>query len=191
MEQGRPFFPEPQRIGGRDERAVGQLAGPDLHFLSLRHLDQVEARVEADGHRRRSDPAPGGRELARIDGEPARGEKIAEGCRAVEQRLAQRALLLARNAGHDEHAGLLEQLARRRRDARRLGLLEMGGVRERHLRIAFVDAAPRERIEAAGETKLIAAPHPEHVAVLPQEHHRRCRTHHGAAPSLAHRLPIP
>ena len=176
MQQGCARLPAPQRLGGEDPFAHGQFARPDLRLLSLRKLDQVEARIEADGHRLGSHPAPRFRELPRVDAQTVAREEVAERGRRRpgEQRLADFFSLLPRDplrAGHRQNARLLEQLACGRRHAGRLGGVERLAVLKGHGCILDVDSTARKCVEARRKAELLAAPHPEHAPICPDQHH--------------------
>ncbi len=111
VQERGPRLPARERVGGANPFAVGELAGPDHRFLPLRHLDQVEARVEAHRRHRRCHPAAGGQEVARVDREVVSGEEGAEprGLARLVPRRLRRGGLHARQPLAPRVAGPLDQ----------------------------------------------------------------------------------
>ena len=180
MEQRRARFPPPQCLQRLDPFAVGQLAGPDFGNFARRQVHQIEARVEADGHRGGRDPAAGWSEPARVEAEAVPGEELAErfrplaGLRPPEQGLAHGLAFLARylaGAWNRQDPGLLEQLPGRRDDAGRLRRPERLAAVQGHRRVLHVDAAAGKGVEPPGELQLIASPDPEDGSVLADQDH--------------------
>jgi len=127
MEQGGAFLPPPERRLGTDPLAVHQLAGPHLGDLSGGELGHVERAVESHRQRGRGHPPSGWREGPRVHGEPVCREEVREGAflgprhLTAEQQLARGPARFGWNAGRargEQHARLLEQLARGRRRCR-------------------------------------------------------------------------
>ncbi len=180
MEQRRPPFPPPQCLLRLDPFAVGQLAGPDLGNFARWQVHQIEARVEADGHRRGRDPAARRGEPARVEPEPVPGKKLAErdrafaGLRPPEQGLAHGLAFLAgyvASTRDRQDPGFLEQLAGRRDDAGRLRRPERFAAVQGHRRVLHVDTPAGKCVEAAGELQLIASPDPEDRPVFADQDH--------------------
>ena len=97
-----------------------------------------------------------------------------------------------RGAGHGEHAGLLEQLARGGDHAGSLRGAEGFPTVHGHAGILDVHAPAWKSVEAAGKLELVAAADPKHVSAFADEDYGGCRPDAGhSIDSLARTCMIP